>query len=656
MTLRGKLRGKNLNGLLCIPAILGLVVVGRPALAEDSTYLYAVQISATIQVSPPQITLNWYPDAYGVNNFVIYRKAKTDDFWGTGTVLSGTTTSFADNNVAAGSAYEYQIVKNATRGYTGYGYIYAGINAPLTDDRGKVVLVVATNATSSLGSELARLQSDLVGDGWRVIRHDVSSNDTPSAVKNLIVADYQADPANVQAAFLFGHVPILQSTNLNYDGHLARPMPADAFYADMDGYWPTDAAHSPGFLPSDVELMVGRVDLFNMPGNGAAVPWPNETELLRNYLNKDHNWRHKLIQVNRRALMGNLRGDEQGQATAASGYRNFEPLVGPGNTIEANVESDALPEQRWSSMLAAGNYLWAYGCGAGQPTAVSGLGTHDGTFYDAWSTDIVGQNAQAVFVMLFGSWFGQWDVTDDLMRSFLATPTMGLTCCLAGRPHWFVHHMGLGETIGYGTRLTMNNSTLYQNQSNDFTRAVYIALMGDPTLRMDQVAPPGSLVAPSGTNAANLTWSGSSDPVVGYHVYRSASAAGPFARLTSSPIAATTYSDTGASAGTYTYMVRAVKLENTPSGSYYNASQGVFATISISPPPIVLAATRGEAGISLAWNSAVGVTYRVQARAGLNSGSWTDLSGTIAASGTSTTWVDTTFATQAQRFYRISSP
>ena len=100
---------------------------------------------------------------------------------------------------------------------------------------------------------------------------------------------------------------------------------------------------------------------------------------------------------------------------------------------------------------------------------------------------------KAVFVMLFGSYMGNWDGTDDLLRSVLATPTMGLACMMVGEPHWFVHHMGLGETIGYGTRLTMNNNTLYQSASNAFMRAVYINLMGDPTLRQDPICPPSGL-------------------------------------------------------------------------------------------------------------------------------------------------------------------
>ena len=53
-----------------------------------------------------------------------------------------------------------------------------------------------------------------------------------------------------------------------------------------------------------------------------------------------------------------------------------------------------------------------YGCGGGDYTSISQLGTH-GLYNDVWSTDIVGQDAGAVFVMLYGSHFGEWDATDD---------------------------------------------------------------------------------------------------------------------------------------------------------------------------------------------------------------------------------------------------
>ena len=638
--------------------VLVLLIPAMPARAEDQTYLYAVQITAVVQTNPPRITLSWPQDYYGANSYTIYRKTKTATSWGTGTVLSGATTTYVDNNVSVGAAYEYQIFKASTVGYRGYGYIYAGINAPLTDSRGTLILIVATNSTGALSSELQQLQTGLVGDGWSVIRHDVSSNDTPVSVKNLIVADYNADPANVSALFLFGHVPVLHSGNLNYDGHQARPMPADAYYGDVNGNWSTN----PDFLPSDVELMVGRVDMFAMPGNGAPVGWPNETELLRRYLNKNHAWRQRQTTFTHRALMGNLRGDEAGEATAASGYRNFDPLVGHGNTIEANVETtNGVPvADRWISKLAAGTYLWAYGCGAGQPTAISGLGTKDGSLVnDAYSIDVVGQDAKGAFVMLFGSWFGNWDDTDDIMRSVLAAPTGGLAACMAGRPHWYFHHMGLGETIGYSTRLTMNNDgSLYQNHSNIMNRAIYIALMGDPTLRQDMVAPAANLIASAGPGSVNLSWSPSSDSLAGYHVYRAGSPSGPFARLTSSLVTATSYSDPGVAPTTYTYMVRAVALQTAPSGTYFNPSQGIFVntTVPVSVQPITVVAARSGNNLILTWNSQAGISYHVQYKDAFLQSTWNNLDNGITASGSVCTSTDSNIDVRSRRLYRVVSP
>jgi len=324
--------------------LLALVIAfaaGAHEARADDTFVYSVQISAVVQTSPPKIALSWATDPFGAVSYAISRKAKTDTSWGNPLVtLSGTTTNWSDTNVIVGSNYEYQIYKVATEKYTGFGYIFAGIEAPFTENRGTVILVVATNSAPDLTNELARLQSDLVGDGWSVIRQNVSSNDTPQSVRQGITNYYWANPTNVDAVFLFGHVPILESGYLNYDGHYTRAMPADTYYGEMNGDWPTplNETNGPSYLPSDVALMVGRVDMFNMPGVGAAIPFPSEEELLRNYLDKDHNWREHLISVNRKALMGDRRGSDDGAlAMAASGYRIFEPCVGPGNTIQANI-------------------------------------------------------------------------------------------------------------------------------------------------------------------------------------------------------------------------------------------------------------------------------------------------------------------------------
>src|SRR5439155_7667991 len=174
-------------------------------------------------------------------------------------------------------------------------------------------------------------------------------------VKNIIKADYQADPANVKSVFLFGHVPIPYSGNIVPDGHVPDHQgawPADVYYGDMDGSWtdnsvyttsayearnynvPGDGKFDQSTIPSTIELQVGRVDLANMPGRkvwGGPATFPSETELLRNYLNKDHNFRHKVFSLPRRALIHDTFGTRGGEAFAASAYRSYAPLIGPAN-------------------------------------------------------------------------------------------------------------------------------------------------------------------------------------------------------------------------------------------------------------------------------------------------------------------------------------
>ena len=449
---------RNQAALSCAASLLFLL--WAPKTKADSTWVYAVQITAALETNPPSITLSWLQDMYGADSYTIYRKSKEATNWGPAVLeLDGSVTNCTDTNVQVGMTYEYQIVKDATLGYKGFGYIYSGIEAPLTEDRGTLILVVATNSTIGLSNELVQLQTDLTGDGWYVVCEDVSSNDTPEYVRSLITNDYYADPQDVDAVFLLGHVPILESGYLNYDGHYWRDMPADTYYGEMNDDWivPDNPTNGPSYIPSDVALEVGRVDMFNMIGVGSVEgPWPNEQALLRNYLNKDHQWRTHQMHVQRQSLMGDRRGDVDGTlAMAASGYRNFTPFFGANNPlygtnaiIQANIGDEAPIPQRWISMLAETNYLWAFGDGGGELNGCTYLGTN-GSYNEVLSTDIVGTDAKAVFVMLFGSYMGNWDGQDDLLRSVLATPTMGLACMMVGEPHWFVHHMGLGETIGY---------------------------------------------------------------------------------------------------------------------------------------------------------------------------------------------------------------
>jgi hypothetical protein len=61
-----------------------------------------------------------------------------------------------------------------------------------------------------------------------------------------------------------------------------------------------------------------------------------------------------------------------------------------------------------------------------------------------------------VFTMFLGSYFGDWDNESAFLRASLGSG-YALTTSWAGRPHWFYHHMGLGEPIGISTIASQNN-------------------------------------------------------------------------------------------------------------------------------------------------------------------------------------------------------
>ena len=638
------------NKLECPPEGLGDLVEIAPLVfalpnrsAVDWSKDTAVLVSAQVQSTPSaQITLTWPldPNAAG---YRIYRKSRNDATWGTPVATPGATAIAYVETTVNGAAKEYRIEKDVVvphptgtpEAYTAYGYIYAGVEVSPTLQRGKVILIVDSNLTTALWQELVRLKQDLVGDGWAVVRHDVAQTATVSSIKSLIQADYLADPTQVRAVLLFGHIPVPYAGNLVPDGHVPEhrgAWPADVFYGDMDDIatgcqateiWtdctvntddntpmppsernrnvPGDGRFDPSpsdheRIPSDVELEIGRVDLYFLNAFVAT-----ETELLRNYLNKDHAFRHKTMtilqdpDIQRGFIANTFDTGFIDYDFAASGWRNFAPFFGPAHitvadpVLYANYRWDQLVEGAYPPFGNQG-HLWAYG---------SGFGTNSSAHRIFRTTRFADYpRVKAVFTMLYGSWFGDWDQFNDFLRAPLGSDYI-LTSSWSGRPHWFFHHMALGETIGYSTRLTQNNQGLYRSEPNPaapdpYQRNVHIALMGDPTLRMHVSAPPGNLLAEvipiSSTFQVRLTWNASPDADLGYVVERiddidplECPSAG-FFPLHSGYISGTTFLDehpflVNPWPGPSMYRVRAVQLITSGSGSYQNTSQGIFVTV-----------------------------------------------------------------------------
>jgi hypothetical protein len=560
---------------------------------------YAIQARAEVQAAPPQIRLAW-PAGRWDTSYTVSRKLLHESEWRHLADLPASATSYTDNDVVAGRGYEYQLRKSTSRGFPGYGYIFAGIELPLVDNRGKVILVVDETHAEEIGAELLRLRQDLVGDGWQVLRVDVSPQDQAEAIKPIIQAIYDSDPENVKAVILLGNIPVIYSGNISPDDHKHQgAWPADVYYSDVSGksQWtdftvhslvaerqinknsPGDGKYDQSHSPGPPILQVGRIDFSNLPAFAQHGTARAEVDLLRAYLNKHHQFRHGQNQVLRRAIIADFlpKGfiaettDGDGDPVGNSGWRNFSALVGHENITELGEN------QYFSEAANRRGYLWSFGSASTRSfTSSPGIGGAE---------DFATQSPNVIFTMFGGGFYGDWKTENNFLRSALGSGNI-LTSAYAGLPHWHFQHMALGETIGFSTLITQHNRRggLYP-PINDGAGQVHVALLGDPTLRMHPVVPPSNLTRGAG-EGVRLNWNASTDQDLrGYHVYRSATPYGPFQRLTGTqPLATTSFNDQPP-AGAQTYMVRAIKLEQTPSGSYFNPSQGIFLATGTAQEP-----------------------------------------------------------------------
>lgn len=494
------------------------------------------------------------------------RAVGTLDRWTSAETVAtlGSELEWTDPDVQPGDAWEYRVSRSGT--YSAVGYAVGVLEEERADTLGQVALVVEESVSEALSEELARLELDLIGEGWMVERFEVAADATPPEVKALY-----ADLPWLDTVFLIGHVPVPYSGQLNPDGHSNHrgAWPADTYYGDLDGEWtdttvndtsssyeanhniPGDGKFDPSSIPSDLEVSVGRADFHDLPAFELE-----EVELLRRYLDKDHAWRNGQVQATPGVVI-----DDNFGTYAPGSYSGWllAPVVGRDNLFAG----DFLTE------LGTTPWLFGYGSGGGSFSSASGV---------ASTNDFATREVLGTFLMIFGSYHGDWNTPNNLLRAAIAGEGHALTCMWGGRPVAQHHALGAGETIGFAHRLTQNS---YEYLPSDYApRGVHTALLGDPTLRAFPMVPPEDLVAEvlDDTGAVELTWTAASDEVLGYHVYRSDAVEGPYERLTDEPVEGDSYEDLVLTEGVWHWMVRAVALEHTPSGSFSNLSQGALAS------------------------------------------------------------------------------
>ncbi|HSI84344.1 MAG: Ig-like domain-containing protein [Candidatus Methylacidiphilales bacterium] len=532
---------------------------------------------AVVTTPTPKVTFTW-PGVLvpGQPMHIDRRLLDGDRTWESLGTATNPATSFEDSNVELGKTYEYRLYRFYPPGTTDYSTdkismvtAVATLNAPLEDQRGGVILVVDSQTAAALAPDLRQYEMDLAGDGWSVHRIEVLPGQTAAQVKAAVKSTWQTTPG-INSLLLFGDVPVVYSGALAPDGHHLRPHETDTWYADMnDELWtdsslnytaaadpnniniPGDGKFDQNFFPSTLELRVGRVLFTNI------ISYRKKNhEYLRDYLHKNHAWRHALRTVDYRAYV-------------------------PSNT-----------------------YMWTWTNWASPMLGTANIATTSGGIdksYIFWASTstvdpLLSHSLQGIFTTNFLSYKQTWAMENSGMMRNIAQPDWGLTSSWGAWPAPFLHAMAAGKPIGYSFLASQNNqvhispSGTYNNTDysyinyNQFERPgsqVHINLLGDPTLRMHPVPAVRALRA-TRSGGVSLSWAAPVTAPAGYHVYRSTSQLGPYQRLTSNTITGLQYTDSAAPAGDLYYQVRAVHMTSVATGTYFNQSQGVFVKVSAS--------------------------------------------------------------------------
>ncbi len=555
--------------------LLGVVLCSKTFAQKNAEEMGSRLLSVSTDLSPPSITLG-IPSC-GCPAKVIRKRVLGEESWGAPiATVPDSVGSYHDTSVTAGVIYEYQVsnLMGPTTEYVNADWkTLAFVGKQAVEQRGVVVLLVDAVIAEETDLEIRRFSQDLIGDGWQVVRHDVPRSMNAPAIRNLLRLDHAQYGATLKTAIILGHVAVPYSGVSPLDGHIndhTGGWSTDRYYSDLDGSWsdsfnasaiqgvpyaemgprflnrnfPNDGVFDNSETPSAPEISVGRIDFHNLP---AFLP-RGEGYLLRQYLNKNHRFRVGELSVPQRAIgfMYNPARDSTGSMVISLAKR-FGALNSFGGEIFSYAEG-----------AAGSSYLVGY-------TASTGYyqGMYDSSFN---APSFSSKDLKVVFLRMFGSYFGDFDSSNNLLRAALASGSHTLAT-------WYLTYdldispLVRGETLG--DCLESSNS-------------VNLNLLGDPTLRIQQTKLVKNVRAAIEDGRIKLRWDPSETPeILGYHIFRAANQEGPFVRLSTAAVVEPNYDLGPASEMQATFMIRPYTLESTAVGSYFNFGQGSFLKLTV---------------------------------------------------------------------------
>lgn len=354
----------NIHIRLIIIVCFFLLSSGSSFSAGEVARDFSVMINAeSVEVSGKQkLKLIWNPVKNAVR-YTISAKQKGELSWVKLAEQPAGSTSYIDEDYEPSNAIEYFVeaycenLSDSTKifKYGATGYIYAGLEVSSSiEDSSMVLILVDSLAAQSLGQELLRYRQDLAADSYGSILVEVPRAEQfdPAkvvATKKIIMEHYNQLKSRLKLITLIGRVPVAYSGNIAPDGHSDHvgAWPCDLYYGHTrENIWtdniissssgairpanlnfPSDGKYDQSMISTayPTTIPVGRIDLYSMPQFEKT-----EFELLKDYLDRNHNYRIGNTSITKRGLIDDNfppSSFDYTEAFASSGWRNIAVLT-----------------------------------------------------------------------------------------------------------------------------------------------------------------------------------------------------------------------------------------------------------------------------------------------------------------------------------------
>jgi hypothetical protein len=552
-----------------------LIALSRYGYADESTRNYSIIPKAEIiQESPLKVKISCVLNNDSIN-LRIWKKKYFAEKW-TLIFTSDQELSYIDTNIVSGMKYEYKFENDYDKKNTAFGYLAFAHELTAPAYRGALLIIIDDKVQKELKDDIERFRRSIIADGYKVwIRSAPRTEtfDTNNIKITKKIIDNFADSNKFDNLLFFGRIAAPYAGADAVDGHGDHlgAWPCDVCYGLNSVNWPDSMAdaHSAAdirnqnipydgkydnqYIDDSVRIAIGRVDFYNLP-----VFSKTEIELYKNYIQKNIDYRNAKYKAEPKYLIDDRFKTVYQEMIGAEAWINFSALAEPNNVSQEEYLKTSLDSICQIS----------YACNAGSYNSVMNI---------IYSDDFANKKVNGVISEFMGSYLGDWDSKNNLLRSAIATDAGILNSFFGGRPFWYLHKMSLGESIGDAYKLSINNSNFYNSTCLYGFNMLHIALMGDPTTRINIAPPPENLKILKQEDKIEFTWTKPQGAIsCNYNIYQSDSLGGDFVKINNAPISDETFTLQLLDKTPKFYLVKTLVRRSDKSGTRYEESVGKY--------------------------------------------------------------------------------